>query len=231
MSKFTKVLATFMLMTAIVFFAGCKKNQDNSGFYDGHEYVDLGLPSGTLWATCNVGASSPEDYGDYFAWGETHPKDCYDWSTYKYCNGDSDRLTKYCNNPSYGNNNFTDNLTTLMSEDDAATVNWDKGCHIPTANQWKELTDHTSSIWTTQNGVNGRLFTAKNGKSLFLPAAGCCYENEIGNANINGYYWSSSLYTDHPDNAWIVNFYSDRCDVNVQNRFYGPSVRPVRSGN
>lgn len=91
---------------------------------DEHEYIDLGLPSGTLWATMNIGASSPEDYGDYFAWGETAPKDVYDWSTYKWCNGSSNTLTKYCFNSSYGNNGFVDNLTELDPEDDAATVNW-----------------------------------------------------------------------------------------------------------
>ena len=81
-----------------------------------HEYVDLGLPSGLLWATCNVGADTPEAYGDYFAWGETEPKNTYNLSTYQYANGtfDDPQLTKYCNNPSYGYNGFTDNLTTLL---------------------------------------------------------------------------------------------------------------------
>ena len=78
-----------------------------------HEWVDLGLPSGTLWATCNIGANAPEEYGDYFAWGETEPKDCYNWSTYKWCNGDYDRLTKYCTESDYGYNGFTDGKTEL----------------------------------------------------------------------------------------------------------------------
>ena len=82
-----------------------------SGSY--HDYVDLGLPSGILWATCNVGAFTPEDYGDYFAWGETQPKDMYNWSTYQYCNGSGTTFTKYCSNSDYGYSGFTDNLTTL----------------------------------------------------------------------------------------------------------------------
>ena len=106
-----------------------------------HDYVDLGLPSGTLWATCNVGADSPEDYGDYFAWGETQPKDTYDWSTYQYCNGSYNTLTKYSveffdswyeQYTNYGYNGFIDNLTTLLPEDDAATANWGADWRMPT---------------------------------------------------------------------------------------------------
>ena len=96
-----------------------------------HEYVDLGLPSGTLWATCNVGADTPESYGDYFAWGETEPKTTYDWSTYKYCVGEYDRLTKYCSDTTYGYNGFTDDLYVLQPSDDAATVNWGEGWRTP----------------------------------------------------------------------------------------------------
>ena len=97
-----------------------------------HEYVDLGLPSGLLWATCNVGADAPEDYGDYIAWGETTPKTTYNWSTYQYCMGSYNTLTKYCNKTSFGYNGFTDNLTTLLPEDDAATANWGSGWRMPT---------------------------------------------------------------------------------------------------
>ena len=109
-----------------------------------HEYVDLGLPSGLLWATCNVGATSPEDYGDYFAWGETQPKDTYEWSTYQYCNGSYNTLTKYCSNSSYGYNGFTDNLTTLLPEDDAATANWGGNWRMPTKEEFQELYNNTT---------------------------------------------------------------------------------------
>ena len=99
---------------------------------DGHAYVDLGLPSGTLWATCNVGASSPEEYGDYFAWGETEPKNDYNWSTYKYCKGSSTTMTKYCTSSSYGT---VDNKTELEPSDDAATVNWGSNWQMPSLEQ------------------------------------------------------------------------------------------------
>ena len=199
-----------------------------SGTYNGHNYVDLGLPSGTLWATCNVGASSPEGYGDYYAWGETTTKATYSWSTYKYCNGAYDKLTKYCNKASYGFNGFTDNLTVLQSGDDAATANWGSGWCMPTKEQWEELKDNTTVTWTTQNGVKGRKFTASNGNSLFLPAAGYRWGSELDSAGYCGDYWSSSLYTDYPYNAWDFYFNSGNYGMYNDDRSYGRSVRAVR---
>ena len=194
-----------------------------------NDYVDLGLPSGLLWATCNVGADSPEDYGDYFAWGETTPKDTYNWSTYQYCNGSNNTLTKYCNNSSYGYNGFTDNLTTLLPEDDAAAANWGGNWRMPTKEEFQELYNNTTVTWTQQNGVNGRLFTAANGNSLFLPAAGYRNNSSLGSAGGNGYYWSSSLYSSYPYDAWILGFISGYYSMSYSNRDYGRSVRPVRS--
>lgn len=194
-----------------------------------HAYVDLGLPSGLLWATRNVGASSPEDYGDYFAWGETQPKDVYNWSNYQYCNGSYDQLTKYCNNSSYGYNGFTDNLTTLQPSDDAATANWGSGARMPTIQEWEELRDYCSSVWTTQNGVNGRRFTGPNGSTLFLPAAGYRWDDGLSYAGSTGTYWSSSLDTDHPNDAWSFYFYSGSTYMSSDYRYYGLSVRAVRS--
>ncbi len=191
-----------------------------------HDYVDLGLPSGLLWATCNVGADSPEDYGDYFAWGETQPKDTYNWSTYQYCNGDYNTLTKYCSNSSYGYNGFTDNLTTLLPEDDAATANWGSDWRMPTKEEWQELYNNTTVTWTTQNGVNGRLFTASNGNSLFLPAAGCRWGVDLEYAGGDGNYWSSSL---HSSNAWNFYFNSGGYSMHGSSRSNGRSVRAVRS--
>lgn len=196
---------------------------------DSHEYVDLGLPSGTLWATCNVGAATPEGYGDYFAWGETQPKNCYDWSTYKYCNGgNSNQLTKYCDYPYSGYNGFTDNLTVLQSGDDAATVNWGSGWRTPTKEQWQELIDNTTSAWTTQNDVYGLVFYG-NGQSFFLPATGYNWDGDLYNVGILGHYWSSSLYTDTPDNAWIFYFDSGCYGMNYRSRSDGQSIRAVRS--
>ncbi len=196
-----------------------------------HAYVDLGLPSGLLWATCNVGADNPEDYGDYFAWGETQPKDTYNWSNYQYCNGDYNTLTKYCNKSSYGYNGFTDDLTTLLPEDDAATANWGSDWRMPTKEEWQELLDNTTNTWTTQNGVNGRLFTASNGNSLFLPAAGYRSDSDLYYAGSYGYCWSSSLYTGYPPyRAWSFHFDSGNYLVDYFiNRNCGRSVRGVRS--
>lgn len=184
-------------------------------------WVDLGLPSGLLWADRNVGASTPEDYGNYYAWGETTPKNVYDFSTYAYSNN-SGELTKYCNEASYGLNGFTDNLTVLQASDDAATANLGGGARTPTKDEWEELMDNTISTWTFQGGVKGRLLTAANGKSLFLPAAGGRIDTNLNYAGEYGYYWSSTLNTDNPINAWIFNGLDyARC--------FGFSVRAVRA--
>ena len=198
---------------------------------DDHAYVDLGLPSGTLWATCNVGANTPVDSGDYFAWGETQPKDTYDWSTYQYCNGNENTLTKYCTNADYGYNGFTDNLTILLPEDDAATANWGSDWRMPTKEEWQELCNNTTVTWTQQNGMKGRLFTASNGNSLFLPVTGYRYNSSLYNAGYSGYYWSSSLNTGYPSRAWYFYFGSGGYNVLDNSRHYGRSVRPVRSAS
>ena len=201
----------------------------SSGSGDEHEYVDLGLPSGLLWATCNVGANAPEEYGDYFAWGEVEPKDTYNWATYKYCNGEFNQLTKYCSSASFGYDGFTDNLIILLSEDDAATANWGNGWRMPTRAEWIELCVYTTITWTTQNGVNGCLFTASNGSSLFLPAAGHWYDgpNYVGT---NGDYWSGSLENATPDKAFDFFFFSAGVnDYGFGSRYRGQSVRAVRS--
>ena len=234
-----KAVAAIMLMTAAVCTVGCNKDDDSDewggnngngggGFWDNYTWVDLGLPSGTLWATCNVGANAPEEYGDYFAWGETQPKDYYDWNTYKYCNGDYNQLTKYCNNSSYGYNGFTDNLTILQPMDDAATANWGSNWCMPTREQWQELIENTTDMWTTMNGVYGRLFSASNGCSLFLPASGYRDESGLYDAGDWGGFVSSSLYTREPDGAWSIGFYSDGYLGNNSLRYYGLPVRPVR---
>ena len=206
-----------------------------SGSGGDHAYVDLGLPSGTLWATCNVGADTPEGYGDYFAWGEIMTKNDYSWSTYQYCNGSYNTLTKYCNNSSYGYNGFTDNLTTLLPEDDAATANWGSGWRMPTQAEWQELLDNTTVTWTTQNGVNGRLFTSTmNGYNLFLPATGAHWGDSpfIEGVGAEGNYWSSSIDTNDPRYAYRLYFDSDNYFMdNGYTRNDGFTVRPVRVGS
>ncbi len=205
--------------------------EDKSFTTESLSYVDLGLPSGTVWATCNVGANTPEEYGEYYAWGETAPKTTYNWSTYQYCNGGEgeNTLTMYCNNSNYGYNGFTDNLTTLLPEDDAATVNWGSGWCTPTHDQWRELYQNTTHTWTTQNGVNGRLFTANNGNSLFLPAAGWRQNDILHSVGYSGEYWSSSLLTVDPSYALYCCFVPGMCRLEGYHRSDGRSVRPVRS--
>ena len=197
------------------------------GETNGHVWVDLGLPSGTKWATSNVGSTTPEGYGDYFAWGETTTKENYNCSTYRYCNGDYNTLTKYCNYADYGNNGITDALTILEASDDAATANWGAGWRMPTREEMNELYSNCTHEWTTQNGVNGRLFTGPNGNSIFLSAAGRRYDSSLLDVGSYGYYWSSSLYSGYPNDAWNLNFYSGYYYVRSHGRYYGQSVRPV----
>ena len=197
------------------------------GEENGHEYVDLGLPSGLKWATCNVGANSPEEYGDYFAWGETQPKSYYDWSTYKYCYGSYDTMTKYCVDSDYGT---VDNKTTLELTDDAARVNWGGNWRMPTEAERHELrsTSNCTWTWTTQNGVNGYKVTSKkNGNSIFLPVAGFRISDDLSSAGSNGYYWSNSLNTSYSGNAYAVEFISSYVYFVSVSRCYGLSVRAV----
>lgn len=205
--------------------------QGGNGSAGGHEYVDLGLPSGTLWATCNVGATKPEGYGNYYAWGETKPQssNTYNWSSYKYANGNQDKLTKYCSKSSYGNNGFTDDLTALQTSDDPAAANWGGSWRTPTKAQWDELLANTTNQWTTKNGVSGRLFTSKkNGQSLFLPAAGGRWHSSLYSAGSHGDYWSCSLHTSNPKDAWTLNLFSGDCYMYSYDRYRGFTVRPVR---
>lgn len=138
-----------------------------------HPYVDLGLS--VKWATCNIGASSPEEYGDYFAWGETEPKEVYVWSTYKWCNGSRNTLTKYCTNKEYG---AVDNKITLELEDDAAHVNWGGEWRMPTKAELEELREKCTWMPAKINGVSGREITGPNGNKLFLPYSGYCSEGK-----------------------------------------------------
>ncbi len=175
------------------------------GSLNGHDFVDLGLPSGTLWATCNVGANNPEDYGDYFAWGETSPKTTYAEDNYTY----------------------TDHPPTLPWSNDAATANWGSVWRMPTYDELYELIDDCTVTWTTQNGVNGRLFIGPNGNSIFLPAAGYYGESYLTYVGSYGYYWSSSRRLVDLGWAWGIYFGSGIYDMDHGGRDFGRSVRPV----
>lgn len=188
--------------------------------HNGYEYVDLGLS--VKWATCNVGASKPEDYGDYFAWGETSTKSTYKSSTYKWCNGTENTLTKYNTSSSTGT---VDNKTQLDLSDDAARANWGGSWRMPTDTELTELREQCTWRWTTQNGVKGCKVTSKsNGNSIFLPAAGYREGSSHLHAGSRGTYWSSSLRTGY---AWYVNLGFDGVYRRSNSRRFGFTVRPV----
>ena len=175
---------------------------------NGHEYVDLGLPSGLKWATCNVGASSPEDYGDYFAWGETRSKSSYTES----------------NSVTYGKN-----IGDISGDAqyDAARKNWGGSWRMPTKAELQELKNNCSWKWTTQNGVKGYKVTGPNGNSIFLPAAGYRYGSSLNYAGSGGYYWSSTPRESYSTDAWYLYFNGSECYMGSNGRYYGRSVRPV----
>lgn len=184
---------------------------------NGHEFVDLGLPSGLKWATCNVGADTPGEDGYYFAWGETSPKSDYSWDTYKWYNGSS--YTKYTN----------DGKTTLDAADDAATQNWGDGCRMPTNDEFEELLKYTTLEWTTMYGVVGEKFTSKmNDVFVFFPASGWRDEDGLNFHGSRGGYWSGSLYPDRDYGAYVLCFYSGYCSTDGYGyRYIGTPVRAV----
>ena len=199
-----------------------------AGYENGYGYVDLGLS--VKWATCNVGATKPEEYGNYYAWGETATKSDYSWDTYKY-GSSSDALTKYCNDSSRGKDGFTDDLTTLEAADDAAAVNWGDAWRMPTDAEWQELIDNCDWIWTddyNDTGVAGCIVASKtNGNAIFLPAAGDRDGGRLLRAGYSGGYWSSSLDLNSPDYARTASFYSDGVGRGSGAHRYGKSVRAV----
>lgn len=193
-----------------------------TGTHNGHEWVDLGLS--VKWATCNVGASSPEGYGSYFAWGETKPMSCYNWSTLKYCNDSTgDSFSKYNQNKA----GTRDNRTVLEPEDDAAHANWGGDWRMPTEAEFQELIDKCTWEWTEMPGKEGYKVTSKvNGNSIFLPAAGCRIGTSLNGAS-GGYYWSGSLYERNSSGARDLCFGSYSHDMSSSWRYGGYSVRPV----
>lgn len=210
--------------------------------YNGHEYVDLGLPSGLKWATCNVGANKPEEYGDYFAWGETEPyytdghsqanpcsdwttrKTGYNWTSYKWCTGLYYTQTKYCTNSSFGT---VDNKNVLDLEDDAAHVNWNGDWRMPTKEEQEELQTNCTWTWGSHNGVNGCTVVGPNGNSLFLPAAGFRLDSKLDNEGYSCEFWSSSLLSECPNSAYELYFAWNHVSGGYAGRCYGFPVRPV----
>ena len=218
-----KILLLITLILSFPFIS-CGDDKDEPDNLKEHEWVDLGLPSGTLWATCNIGADNPEEYGDYFAWGETAPKEVYEWSTYKWIDRSNGKFTKYCIDSKYGT---IDNNTELLSEDDAAYVNWGKNWRMPSLEQIRELINCCSWLWTTRNGVNGQLVTGPNGNTMFLPAAGNRQKLHHCDAGM-GYYLSRTLKSDQPGFACGLYLGPAGWLWGYGHREYGQTVRAVR---
>ena len=270
-----KKIIYLLMSLSFVAFASCSDDKENeqsgpgnvpennssvlssSGKERGHSYVDLGLPSGTLWAVCNVGAATPQDYGNHYAWGEITTKEEYSWNTYKYGSGLL-LMTKYCDNSECGKDGFTDNKTTLELSDDAAYMNWGGKWRMPTKAQQDELYDQCYWVWTeSYNNLNVAgyiVYKAKNSSDkgvkvdssgapsssytlsdahIFLPAAGVrsngtLIVDDLYGAGSNGFYWSSSLNESAPDYAYCLGFISGYANLGNDNRYCGLSVRPVR---
>lgn len=243
-----KILLLIAIALPFVFIS-CKDDKDEPVTPDNHEYVDLGLPSGTLWATCNVGADSPEEYGDYFAWGEIEPKESYDYSNYKWAKWERETISDHFIQEDitwykYYFEDWIDQVyvkgdgkAELDPEDDAAYVNWGPQWRMPSLEQLQELLNKCSWKWTQRNGVNGHLITGPNKKSIFLPAAGGRSEKQLYFDGINAYYWTRTLCD--PDKlhieaanqrmAYILFTGSIEWEVWYDIRYDGATVRPVRA--
>ena len=186
--------------------------------------VDLGLS--VLWASCNVGAESPEELGGRYAWGETEEKHEYSWASYKWCDGSENSITKYCTTGNYGN---VDNKTVLEPADDVASVKWGDAWRIPTIDEQNELIKECTWEWTSYNDVKGYNVTGPNGNSIFLPATGYCYDSIVMNKDSYGYYWLNSLGEFDSNGAYLF-FVSSKYEVWLRygyRRCYGYPVRAV----
>ena len=221
--------------------ASCKVMVKNDSSYSSTvpEVIDLGLS--VKWASFNIGATKPEEYGDYFAWGEVEPyynsqdpltwkmgkESGYSWNSYQWCMGDFDKMTKYCTKSGYGYHGFQDDKTVLDMEDDAAHVNLGSKWRMPTYDELLELRNKCSWVWTKRNGVNGQKVTGPNGNSIFFPAAGYRYDLNLGEAGSYGCVWSSSLYPNLTHRAYYLDFDSDAVSGYYDARLYGQSIRAV----
>lgn len=218
-------------------FASCKREEPTFSIpepivIDGHEVVDLGLPSGIYWATCNIGAASPELQGGYFSWGETQEKDAYTDTNYKFYDWNARfLLTKYSTDSINRWDGMIDNLVILEPEDDAATVNWGDKYRMPTREEFQELIDCCTWEWDTINFRPGYRITGKKGANIFLPAAGERNDSRYDEVGLSGVYWSASLCTYHNIDAFTLEFNKIECQVVSvgRNRHAGQSIRPVYS--
>ena len=211
--------------------AATSSSSSGNGWENGHEWVDLGLS--VKWATCNIGATKPEGYGDYYAWGETNTKSSYIWENYRFRSSgdtyDNVRVSKY--NTNWGSGTVIDNKSKLESDDDVAHIKWGGIWRMATIAEFEELTKNCTWEWTSQNGINGYRITSKmsgyTNHFIFLPAAGG-RGNGLSNQGIEGYYWSSSHNTRNSKDAYCLSFdKSFRHTTYRISRECGRSVRPV----
>lgn len=218
---------SLLIVAMTIVFASCEKesgsenNKPEDGnenpevvgnTINGHEYVDLGLPSGLKWATCNIGATNPEDFGNYYAWGETSTKNEYLENN---CSTVGVDLSEISGDAQY----------------DAARAKWGSTWRLPTAEEFEELTNMCTWTWVTQNNVNGMKVTGQNGKSIFIPATGYRSGSSLNYVGEYGYFWSSTTYTNNNNidkyNAYYLGFLSGGHSVSWGNRSYGYTIRPV----
>ena len=193
---------------------------------NGHAWVDLGLPSGLKWATCNIGASKPEEYGDYYAWGETTTKSVYSWDNYKHSTASED-LTKYCTKETYGKNGFTDDLTDLEPKDDAAMVIWGGSWRMPTDEEWIELENNCTWTSIIVNGVSVyKVMSKKNANFIIIPLAGS-KDYYLRNEGSDGVYWSSVISLNYPNNAYELVLTETDQYCGSSPRYLGQPIRAV----
>ncbi len=194
-----------------------------------HQYVDLGLS--VKWATCNIGATKPEERGEFFSWGETEHKRINNWDTYKYSEGAKKALTKYCSNPDYAWHGLVDSVSVLDLEDDVAQIKWGGTWHIPTKAQIDELLENCTWEWTTLNEVNGYKVTSKKpgykDRSIFLPVTGKYEDGKVFNYRSHGYYWSRNCGTITSEIAYTLEVYTKGASAEMQSRCESLAVRPV----
>ena len=213
--------------------ASFKSAEDHFTVEKEHKYatpepIDLGLPSGLKWASFNLGASKPEEYGKYFAWGETAPKQDYKWSTYKWCMGEEKTIIKYCIDSNCGYNGFTDGKTVLDLDDDAAAFTLADQWRMPTEDERDELRSFCSWEWASISNVNGYKVTGPNGNSIFIPAAGYRYGDSSNSVGSYGFYWTSSLSTiSGSDTSHPLSFGPDFVAYGSYQRYFGLPIRPV----
>ena len=201
---------------------------ETRGFINGHEWVDLGLS--VKWAACNVGASSPSEYGMYFAWGEIVEKEEYTWKSYRFrIRGNSPESATFSHYNTKKGKGVVDNRTLLLLDDDAAFSNWGGDWRIPTRAEWDELLQKCVLTWTRKDGVLGALVTSSiNGNSIFLPAAGYRQDKRHLDEAALGHYWSSTLNSDSPHFAYRLFFTRQQSMTYNSFRSDGFSIRPVR---